>query len=97
MIFDVLDAKGERVASIEKIFAREEEGCFGGICRALHDFSNYVVTFPPGATLQEKQLLLGALTQVEYLYFVPKCVSAPSLCHSLTRTRTRRADPPTGN
>ena len=72
MIFDVLDKDGKRVATIEKIFAREEEGCLGGVCRALHDFSNYVVSFPPGASLEEKQLLLGALTQVEYLYFVPE-------------------------
>lgn len=72
MIFDVLDKDGKKVATIEKIFAREEEGCLGGVCRALHDFSNYVVSFPPGASLEEKQLLLGALTQVEYLYFVPE-------------------------
>jgi len=71
-IFDILDAKGKQVATVQKVFAKEDTGCMGGVCRMCHDFSNYVITMPPGASLEDKQALLGALVQIEYLYFSPK-------------------------
>ena len=72
MIFDILDTKGKVVGHVQKSFAREDTGCLGGVCRACHDFSNYIVTMPPNASVEEKQALLGALVQIEYLYFSPK-------------------------
>lgn len=36
-------------------------------CRCLSDATNYALTFPPGATPQQKQLLLGSLMLMEYI------------------------------
>lgn len=72
MIFDILDTNGKVVGHVQKSFAREDTGCYGGVCRACHDFSNYIVTMPQNASVEEKQALLGALVQIEYLYFSPK-------------------------
>lgn len=71
-VFDILDRDGKVVGNIQKTYAKEDSGCLGGVCRMLNDFSNYVVTFPEGASVEDKQLLVGALIQMEYLYFTPK-------------------------
>jgi len=72
MIFDILDRNGEIVANIQKTFAKEETGCCGATCRMCSSFSNYIVSFPKGSTLSQKKLILGALMQMEYLYFTPR-------------------------
>jgi len=70
MVFDILK-DGKVVANIQKIYGKETEGCLGAFCRMTNDFSNYIITFPPETSVKQKQLIMGAVMQIEYLYFSP--------------------------
>merc|ERR1711920_1114664 len=79
MIFPILNGEGETVAHIQKLYAKEDEGCLGAFCRMSSKFSNYIVSFPSGSSQEEKQLIMGGLMQIEYVFFTRKMEIKPGV------------------
>ena len=64
-VYDILDTDGNIVANIQKVYAPGPAAC----CRVVCKFDNYVMSFPPHSTPDERSLLLAALFQVDYQLF----------------------------
>ncbi|EFJ45593.1 hypothetical protein VOLCADRAFT_105881 [Volvox carteri f. nagariensis] len=67
LFIDIEEPDGTLAAVAHKTYGGGR-GCTD-CCRCVFDFSNYVLPFPPKATLQERVLLLTAMLSIEYAYF----------------------------
>lgn len=70
MVFDINDMNGDRVATLQKVYA-SGNGC-SACSRCCCMFSNYILEFPPYSTVEERMLLVTAMFQIDYHLFEKK-------------------------
>ena len=63
-IYDIYDTDGNIVAHIQRTYAPEGQ-CLA-FCRCCNLFQNYMLEFPPNATLEDRMLLITSLFQIDY-------------------------------
>eukprot|EP00004_Rigifila_ramosa_P018583 TRINITY_DN4643_c0_g1_i1.p2 TRINITY_DN4643_c0_g1~~TRINITY_DN4643_c0_g1_i1.p2 ORF type:complete len:291 (+),score=59.31 TRINITY_DN4643_c0_g1_i1:257-1129(+) len=69
VVFEIRDARTNTVvAHLQKTAAREGYVC-GSLYQCLSTFNNYLLSFPPDASLEDRMLLVTALFQVDYQFF----------------------------
>ncbi|GLE00567.1 hypothetical protein PINS_up009324 [Pythium insidiosum] len=69
-VYDILDPKGEIVAHLQVTYAGGD--CLEACYRADNHYNNYILEFPPHASVEDRMLLLTALFQIEYQFFERK-------------------------
>eukprot|EP00198_Chlamydomonas_reinhardtii_P002669 XP_001692005.1 predicted protein [Chlamydomonas reinhardtii] len=69
LFIDVVSPDGKLINAVQKTYGG---GGSGDCCRCVFDFSNYVLTFPPGSSHQERLALLVGVLSVEYALFSRK-------------------------
>jgi len=66
-VFDIVDKDGKVAAHLQKTYAPTTGA--GACCRMCCQFSNYMVSFPEGASEEERVLIVASVLQAEYMFF----------------------------
>mmetsp|Transcript_12742 Transcript_12742/g.20602 ORF Transcript_12742/g.20602 Transcript_12742/m.20602 type:complete len:353 (-) Transcript_12742:4776-5834(-) len=66
-VFDITDMDDNVVAHVQKTYA-SQENC-GALCRMFFGFSNYTLSFPEGASEEDRATLMAAVVQEDYHLF----------------------------
>lgn len=81
IVFDILDYNDRKVAEVSKTFAGGTGLDFlTAIFRCCCNYSNYVVTFPPGSSEEDRALILAAVHHIDYKFFEKPGLRTLCLC-----------------